>query len=197
MAAAGIDDFGLHMQTLHSLNSQLEQLKQNSASRLDQIAGEQRTLSLLQGWYAHARSVAGDAAAPLAAPSGTPPRGGAGGAADAGGAGPSAAGLRRMSPAQAVAAASVPAWASLQQGPLPPALFARTALAHAALAQQGPLSPPLGHAGAAPPSTSPLVQGVLTQGGLHVAPPPPAPPPAFPAGPLLQGVLPQPPAAKR
>ena len=102
-----------------------------------------------------------------------------------------------MSPAQAVAAASVPAWASLQQGPLPPALFARTALAHAALAQQGPLSPPLGHAGAAPPSTSPLVQGVLTQGGLHVAPPPPAPPPAFPAGPLLQGVLPQPPAAKR
>ena len=109
MAAAGIDEFGLHMQTLHSLNSQLEQLKQNSASRLDQIAGEQRTLSLLQGWYAHARSVAGDAAAPLAAPSGTPPRGGAGGAADAGGAGPSAAGLRRMSPAQAVAAASVPA----------------------------------------------------------------------------------------
>ena len=73
MAAAGIDEFGLHMQTLHSLNSQLEQLKQNSASRLDQIAGEQRTLSLLQGWYAHARSVAGDAAAPLAAPSGTPP----------------------------------------------------------------------------------------------------------------------------
>ena len=56
MAAAGIDEFGLHMQTLHSLNSQLEQLKQNSASRLDQIAGEQRTLSLLQGWYAHARS---------------------------------------------------------------------------------------------------------------------------------------------
>ena len=70
---------------------------------------------------------------------------------------------------------SMPAWASLQQGPLPPALFARTALAHAAFAQQGPLSPPPGHAGAAPPSTS--------DGRLHLAalrPDPPVAPAPYP-----------------
>ena len=33
MAAAGIDEFGLHMQTLHSLNSQLEQRQRDAELR--------------------------------------------------------------------------------------------------------------------------------------------------------------------